>query len=312
MTSPPALPYGVRLAWQDLPRSVLGWVEAALGAPVVRADSQPGGFSPGVAARVVTADGARGFVKAVSTAQNPDTPDLLRREIRVLRSMPASAGVPLLLEAHDDGEWVGLLIEDVEGRHPTTPWVHAEIRATFEALRGLASQTAPEEWPALEDELRGDFAAWSRIAATPPRDLDPWLAGRLELLDGLSGEVLPRLAGRSITHTDTRADNLLLTPGGEVRVVDWPWAAQGAGWVDAAALLVNLELYGAVDPLDYLPLVRAQGATDRDVVGLVAGMGGLFTETSARPPAPGLPTVRAFQVAQGRACTRLLRRFGGL
>ena len=53
------------------PLSLRSDVERALGSPVVRAASQPGGFSPGSADRVVLADGRRAFVKAVGTSDPP-------------------------------------------------------------------------------------------------------------------------------------------------------------------------------------------------------------------------------------------------
>jgi hypothetical protein len=46
--SPPAS--GVRLPWSAVPASLRADVEAILGEPVVEAVTQPGGFSPGVAA----------------------------------------------------------------------------------------------------------------------------------------------------------------------------------------------------------------------------------------------------------------------
>ncbi|WP_149814702.1 hypothetical protein [Serinicoccus marinus] len=79
--------FGVRLGWADLPERVHDWAEQVLGARVVRAESQPTGFSPGSADRVETADGRRAFVKAVSSEQNPDSPGLHRREVAVLRSL---------------------------------------------------------------------------------------------------------------------------------------------------------------------------------------------------------------------------------
>src|SRR5690606_8378163 len=50
--SPPPRPFGHRLPWADLPDPVRAQVEQVLGAPVVTAIDQRGGFSPGVAARV--------------------------------------------------------------------------------------------------------------------------------------------------------------------------------------------------------------------------------------------------------------------
>src|SRR4051794_29303188 len=69
---PPA--HGVRIEWQALPEHVHAAVEQRLGSPVVSAASQLSGFSPGVAARIQTADGRRIFLKAVSPVPNPDSP----------------------------------------------------------------------------------------------------------------------------------------------------------------------------------------------------------------------------------------------
>ena len=44
----------------------------------------PGGFSPGLAARIVGGDGRRWFVKAASGQVNPDSPRLHRQEARIL------------------------------------------------------------------------------------------------------------------------------------------------------------------------------------------------------------------------------------
>lgn len=215
--------------------------------------------------------------------------------------------MPALLASYDDGDWVGLLIEDVEGRHPRVPWDDDEVRATFTALRELGGHRAPLEWPALENHLADMFGAWPRIAEAPPKDLDPWLADRFELLHASSQAVLPRLRGGAIVHADTRSDNLLVTPQGRVRIVDWPWASRGTPWFDAVTLLVNLELYRGVDATTYVPVVRDLGASDQDVVAVLAGMCGYFVEAAAQPAPPGLPTVRDFQTAQVAPCVRLLQ-----
>jgi hypothetical protein len=93
----PPPPSGVRMQWAALPELVRAAVEAHLGAPVVEAVTQPGGFSPGVAARLRTADGRRAFVKAVGTELNPDSPKIYRDEVRITAALPASAPVPRLL-----------------------------------------------------------------------------------------------------------------------------------------------------------------------------------------------------------------------
>lgn len=302
--------FGVRLQWADLPERVTGAVAEALGAPVVEAVSQPGGFSPGTADRVRAANGARAFVKAVSAAQNPDTPGLHRREIEVLRTLAGVDAVPQLLAAHDDGEWVALVIEDVEGRHPQLPWTDDELAITLRVLLDLGQVTAPMTWPSLEEELVGELGAWARLHQAPPDDLDPWLRERTDQLADLCARTLPRMAGTSVAHTDLRADNLLVQPGGRVRVVDWPWATRGAAWCDAAMLLVNVRWSGDLDVRPHLPAIQELGATREDVLGLVAGLTGFCTEAARRPPAPGLPTLRQFQHEQALAGAALLRELG--
>jgi hypothetical protein len=62
MSAPPA--EGARVAWQDVPQPVRAAIEKVCGAQVIEARNQPGGFSPGMAARVRCSDGAAWFVKA--------------------------------------------------------------------------------------------------------------------------------------------------------------------------------------------------------------------------------------------------------
>ena len=50
-------------------------IEEILGAPVVAAHSQPGGFSPGLGARLVLADGRRAFAKAARVERHPAGPN---------------------------------------------------------------------------------------------------------------------------------------------------------------------------------------------------------------------------------------------
>ncbi|HWB36196.1 MAG TPA: aminoglycoside phosphotransferase family protein, partial [Rugosimonospora sp.] len=134
---------GVWIGWDDLPGYLRAAVEDVLGDRVVAAESQPGGFSPGTADRVRTATGRRAFVKAVSPAQNIDSPALHRREIRVSAALPDHLPVPRLLGSYDDGDWVALVLEDVPGRHPATPWRADELERVLSTLDSLASAGTP-------------------------------------------------------------------------------------------------------------------------------------------------------------------------
>jgi hypothetical protein len=124
MTPPPAA--GKRLPWTDIPAQLRAEVERQLGAPVVEAVTQPGGFSPGVAARLLLADGRRAFVKAVGDL-NPDSPRIHRAEARIAAALPASAPAPRLLGFLDADGWVVLIVADIDGRMPAQPWQRAEL-----------------------------------------------------------------------------------------------------------------------------------------------------------------------------------------
>ena len=73
---------GHRIQWEDVPQHVRVDLERALGSAVVEAVNQRGGYGPSLAARCGLADGRRVFIKAVSPAQNPDSPRMTRREVR--------------------------------------------------------------------------------------------------------------------------------------------------------------------------------------------------------------------------------------
>jgi phosphotransferase family enzyme len=290
----------VRITWKDLPAHVREAVEEIIGGTVVKAVSQPGGFSPGTADRVVTASGARAFVKAVSPAQNDRTPVLHRREAVVTAALPPEARAPRLLGSFDDGEWIALVLEDVEGRHPATPWTGPEVELVLAALADLAETATPCPVPELStatEALAHDFAGWHRIAADPPPDLDPWVASHLDALCASADRGLAALGGETLAHLDVRADNFLLGVDGEVTIVDWPWACRGAWWLDSVLLLLNVRLHGGHDTSALLDrhLARAERG---DLVGVLAGLAGFFTDGARQPAPEGLPTLREFQREQ--------------
>ncbi|WP_144127179.1 phosphotransferase [Catellatospora sichuanensis] len=294
-----------------MPEHVRTQVETILGDRVVEAVSQQGGFSPGTADRVRTAAGRRAFVKAVSPAQNERTVQLHRQEAVVSGALPPDVPAPRLLGCHDDGEWIALVLEDVEGRHPTTPWIRSELDAVLATLGALAVGTTPcpmPELPTVAASIGRDLSGWERLAADTPGDLDPWAAARLPELVALGAAGVAALAGDTVVHTDLRADNLLVGPDGRVTVVDWPWACVGPAWLDTAMIMVNVNLFGGHD-VDALLAEHAHplGARSADLTALLAGMTGYFLDACRNPAPPGLPTVRAFQRAQGEASLRWLR-----
>ena len=294
----------MRIGWDDLPGGVRDRVEDLLGDRVVTADSQPGGFSPGTADRVRTSAGRRAFVKAVSTGINETSAEMARREAHFTRQMPGAVPVPRLLGDFDDGEWVVLVLEDVAGRHPRTPWVEEEWDAAAGTLRDLARALTPSPLsgvPQAADVLAGYFTGWAALAADPLPDLDPWAAAHLDDLHAAAMRGLEILrTGETVAHGDIRADNLLVRPDGAITVVDWPWACLAPPWLDTLLLAMNVTVHGG--PGDRL-LVGVDPAQATDVG---AGFTGYLMHRS-RLPAPGIPHVRAFQRAQADALLPWLR-----
>ncbi|MEV7629372.1 phosphotransferase [Actinoplanes sp. NPDC089786] len=292
---------GVRLGWRDLPGEVQGAVAAILKSPVTEAVSQSGGFSPGTADRVTTAAGDRAFVKAVSPDQNPRSAELARQEAEICAALPASTNAPRLRGTFDDGHWVVLVFDDIDGRHPRTPWMKDELDAAVSAVTDLARSLTPSPFPrgrTAAETLATDFGGWSRIAADPPADLDPWLRPRLDDLVATAGRGLASLTGDTLVHLDIRPDNMLITAAGDVWFVDWPHACNGPDWLDLTLLAMNVEVHGG----DGDAVRPAEG------VDVVVGSVGYFLDQSRLPPPPGLPTVRAFQRAQGDALLPWMRR----
>ena len=283
-----------------------------IGARVVRAVTQPGGFSPGLAARLFTDDGRRCFVKAVSEQANPDTPHLHRREAEVVAALPFAAAVPRLLWSYDEGGWVALGFEDIDGRMPAQPWREDELRMVIDGLQRLcelltpspvASETAAH---ALATLLKG----WDELKESKANGLDPWSSKNLDRLIELEARAPLVVAGRTLLNFDVRADNILIA-GDRVYFVDWPWARIGAPFVEWLGFAPSVYMQGGPKPDVLLRMARLDGVADDDINAVIASFTGYFLARSRRPPPPGIPTVRAFQAAQGDVGIEWLRERTG-
>jgi aminoglycoside phosphotransferase (APT) family kinase protein len=314
-TPPPA--EGSRLPWEALPGSVLVRLERDLGSPVVRWASQRGGFSPGIAARIRLEDGRELFMKAVGPEPNTEAPAIHRREAQIAGALPASAPAPQLRWSLDDQEtgWVALAFEAVDGRHPAQPWRPDELDRVVLALVELGealtpSPLAPPLVSAASELFATRVCGWgllARDAATSSR-LDPWSASHLAALVALEAEAPAAVAGDTLLHFDVRADNMLLTPE-RVWFVDWPLATVGAPWVDIAFFAPSVAMQGGPLPDELLSRhPAARGADPAAITAAITAVAGFFTHRSLQPPPPGLPTVRAFQAAQGAIAREWLQR----
>ena len=301
---------GHRLQWLDVPEHVRADLEEALGSRVVDAVNQRGGYGPSLAARCALADGNRAFIKAVSPEQNPDSPGMMRREGRIAAALPTDAPAPALLHLYDDGEWVALAFEEVEGRLPDTPWEEDELDRVLDATLALGELVPRTPVRPVAKQYGAMFTGW-RTLATEARDapMDDWCRARLDELAHIEAGWEDATRGDGLIHGDVRSDNVLLTDD-RVVFVDWTSTCTGAPWFEVVAMLPSVELEGGGEPDAVLARIGLDISHER-LVPLVVAIAGYFAERGRLPDPPGLPTVRAFQRAQGALTNEWLRRLWG-
>jgi hypothetical protein len=314
VTTPTAPAAGVHLPWAQVPEAVRSWAAGVGGGTPVAARDVSGGFSPG-ATTVLEWSGRAVFVKAVGSELNPDSPNLHRREAVISAALPASPLLPRLLDTYDDGSWVALAFDAVDGRPPRHPWQGSELDRVVTALSALHGELTPSPAPGLESlavYARRLFGGWSGLAsAGAPAALDPWAAAHLARLAELESGWPEACAGTTLVHGDVRSDNVLLA-GDAVVFVDWPHGAIGNPGFDIIAWAPSVVLEGGPQPEELLARHEPSRRIDPDVMTvLLAAIAGFFVSHSLRPDPPGLPTLRPFQAAQGEVALSWLRRRTG-
>ncbi|SEC82611.1 Phosphotransferase enzyme family protein [Nocardioides exalbidus] len=313
MTAPRAV--GVRLPYGSVPAAVRSWVEGVLGSPVVSVAEQVGGMSPGCATRLTCADGTRAFVKAVGDDLNPDTPNLFRREAAVLSHLGEHRLWARLLASYDDGAWVALLIEDVEGRHPDFA-DGAELEAVLAGADRLSEALRERGEPPSARLLDvGDvFGKWADTldalpSAPPGAPVPDWLVSQQrEWSDVLRAQA--DVAAAQLVHWDVRIDNLLRRPDGDVVFVDWGMAARGPAWVDP--LLARMERMD--DPWFDTSITSSPalvGAGDDAVTAFLAGFGAHLAVRSVTAVDVNLPTINDFRRTESRRMLAAVARRTG-
>ena len=183
---------------------------------------------------------------------------------------------------------------------PHRPWRPDELARVLDAFSAAARAGTPCPVPGLPSAATHRLGGLARLDAPSVADLlDPWSRDHLAELIALEAGWRDAIVGDTLLQFDTRADNMLLGAD-HVWLVDWPHAVVGAPWVDLLGFLPSAVLDGAPDPEAIWlahPLGAAAEPARADAV--LAAFTGYFLRQSTRPPPPGLPTVRAFQRAQG-------------
>jgi hypothetical protein len=287
-----------RMLWSDLPADLVVRIERLLGAPVVSAVSQAEGFSPGTADRVTTTAGRRAFVKTAQREHNEGAYDLHRREADVMRLLPPEVSAPALIGSIVDDDWALLVVEDIEGRHPGVAGDGAEIVAVLDAfatLPRLGDGSVVSIRPAA-DEFISDQGSWRAIDERAI-ELPAWAASNRERLRAAGERILDAVAGEHLQHLDGRADNVLIDASGRAWLIDWPWAAVGARWLDGLFYLLDARVRG--ESFDADATLRShplfEGVDEADIDAVLAGATGHSFVKASFPAPPGMPTLRAFQ-----------------
>jgi hypothetical protein len=307
---------GTRVEWAAVPEPVRRSIELRLGSPVSEAASQVSGFSPGLAARLRLADGRRVFVKAIAPDEESGAPggqDAYRREARITAALPRDVAAPRLIDSWDASGWVVLALENIDGVNPDLPWKPDQLSRVLETITETAQRLTPSPIAAPRAGSAGGEGHWASLAADPERlerlsDIEPWAAANLAGLIELEGRCESAGRGETLLHTDIRADNIVMTDE-RVYLVDWPHAEIGAAWVDLVWFLPSVGMQGGPPPRNVFRSHPLAGGADRsDVAAVLAACAGFMIEGATRPPPPGLPNLRVFQLHQGLQATAWLRQ----
>ena len=321
---PPSFAAGVRLPFAQLPDPVADWIAATLGGSIAEAVDTRGGFSPGVAAVVTTSAGSRGFVKTVGTSINAESVQFHRAENAVMARMPRHDSIlrPVASESIqiEADEWEVMIFPVIDGETPPHPWTESDVLRVLDAVVDLGAAFTPSPWPDDPErtkKLVAFFRGWTRIDGEPddPWRDDPWISRHFDDLVALEPLLAARLPGDTLSHTDLRADNVMLTSD-RVWLIDWAHARNAARWVDPVLLMCDVIASGAdrddgggIDIPKLFATHRAFDGTDATLVGAVVGTLAATLHWFARqPPPPGLRTIRAFQHAQAESMLRYVVR----
>ena len=281
-----------RLEWQHLPPALRSTIERRVATPVVEALSQTSGFTPGFASVLVGADGSRHFVKAASLKAQRPFAEAYREEARKLAALPDGVPAPRLLWVHDDGEWVALATEYVEGRAPVRPWTDADLDASLTMLARAAELTTPAPTAMALSSFASEFAGWPAhwdyarsTYVLPHGDEAAALAARFAEVVG----------GECVVHSDVRDDNILVRADGSAVLCDWNWPVAGAAWLDSLILLIG----PCGDGLDVEAVLATHptfAGVDPEAVDIVLALViGYFLKVADDPVPPTSPHIRDHQ-----------------
>ncbi|BDZ51357.1 hypothetical protein GCM10025867_35980 [Frondihabitans sucicola] len=219
---------------------------------------------------------------------------------------------PTLLSSYDRDEWVALVLDDIDGRHPGGALDGSDVGAVLDAFATFPRVERPDQGglPRVSDEITDEASGWREVLDDgAAADLPEWVRQSIDSLESAAAEASTALSGDFLQHLDSRADNVLLDQAGRAWIIDWPWAGVGARWVDGLMYLFDCRVRG--ESVDTEGVLRSHplfdGVPESSVDAVLSAMSGGFFAKSRRPAPPNMPTLRAFQKTEALAGIDWLR-----
>jgi aminoglycoside phosphotransferase (APT) family kinase protein len=307
--------------WRNVPLEVREEVAKTLGSPVARAMRVWGGFGPAPTYRLRLNDGRKAFFKGTYPGSNKFQRKAHASELRVYRELQdlITPYAPAMLGEFSVGNWRAMLLEDL-GPKTAPPWRTSDARSAAEGLAEFHHTTVGIDLPQWipESRYRGIISArlWtpdlaeekienlSTVAGKYRGAARDWLTENAPALNAAS-ELLETSSGKTVLmHLDVRSDNLRVNSG-KLRLFDWPHTTIGPPEFEVAAFAQSVESERGPDAESVMGWYTAKFAVDREILtSSVAAIAGYFANQSWQPTIPGLPRLRAFQLAQFVASLR--------
>ena len=249
----------------------------------------------------------RRFVKIVGNSLKSRRRAYYRREAKVAAALPTNTPAPRLLSSYDDGAWVALVFEDVEGRAPSIPWRRDELARVVHAVVDLG------EGSSRRALLRAPRARRrGRKVRRVPRAVEARsMASTVGCAQSRSPRGVTRALGTGYRRQDVAPSR---HPRGQraaarrrVLFVDWPHACVGAAWIDLVLMLPSVAMQGGPPPESVL---AGSGLEPRaaDVTVVLAGLAGILTARGRLPDPPRAADAAPLPAPPGRAMRSLAAR----
>jgi hypothetical protein len=299
-----------RARWHQLPRSIRTAIEQLIGGTVSHARNCPGGYSAGLASVLTMADGQQAFVKGIDADRWPTDATFYRAEARVSAALPATISAPRLLGTFDDGQWIVLAFEAVDGIEPPQPWNEADLARVVDAVVHQSRACTPSPISLPHDHPR--LGGWAVVNHNPSYLLELarhslWAVDHIAQLIQLERHGLAAAQGDSLVHFDLSPHNILLTPD-RIVFVDWPGARLGAPVIDLIMLLSSAPP-GRIDRELVLDNHYPPGTTAPETVDtILAAHAGCLIRGGVSPKPPGLEPIATIELRLGLSALTWLRQ----